>query len=211
MGLVESVHMRNDTEAELAKRLEQLEVRIGTRAERSALHAENSLNEWVFDYAPQQELIVRTRIRHLQRKYDGSLDTRLLVIDIYELIIEHLEENGYLELNEELEADNDFSFVVSAVKNTLRIASSGNIIVKKIIDRMGDDLDNTVVFLTGIGKCFPLLTGKEILDKVLYTIPEQVAAVPVVLFYPGTYTESELITFNEQSEGNHYRALRIVR
>jgi len=33
----------------------------------------------------------------------------------------------------------------------------------------------------------------------------------MVLFYPGTYTEQELIIFNEYPEDNYYRAFRLVR
>lgn len=35
--------------------------------------------------------------------------------------------------------------------------------------------------------------------------------IPVILFYPGTYTEQELVVFNEFVEDSYYRAFRIAR
>jgi len=68
-----------------------------------------------------------------------------------------------------------------------------------------------VVFLTGVGKCFSLLQAPEVFNKILYNMPQTLASVPMILFYPGTYTEQELIIFNEYVEDNYYRAFRLVR
>ena len=35
--------------------------------------------------------------------------------------------------------------------------------------------------------------------------------VPVVMFFPGTYNEQELILFNEIKDDNYYRAFRLVK
>ena len=70
---------------------------------------------------------------------------------------------------------------------------------------------NSVVLLTGIGKCYPLLQAPEVFNKVLYNMPQAYMSVPMILFYPGTYNEQELIVFDELKEDNYYRAFRIVR
>jgi hypothetical protein len=55
------------------------------------------------------------------------------------------------------------------------------------------------------------LEAQEVFNKVLYNMPQCFADVPMILFYPGVYTEQELIVFNEIHESNYYRAFRIVR
>ena len=42
-------------------------------------------------------------------------------------------------------------------------------------------------------------------------MPQKFASTPVILFYPGTYTEQELVVFNEVVEDSYYRAFRIAR
>jgi hypothetical protein len=63
------------------------------------------------------------------------------------------------------------------------------------------------VFLIGVGKCYPLLRSHKILNN----LHQSVLKAPVVLFFPGTYTEQELILFNEIKDDNYYRAFKLVK
>ena len=67
--------------------------------------------------------------------------------------------------------------------------------------------ENAVVFLTGIGKCYPILRS----HKVLNNLHQAFVRVPVVMFFPGTYDEQELVLFNEIKDDNYYRAFRLVK
>ena len=67
--------------------------------------------------------------------------------------------------------------------------------------------ENAVVFLTGIGKCYPILRS----HKVLNNLHQAFVRCPVVMFFPGTYNEQELILFNEIKDDNYYRAFRLVK
>ena len=67
--------------------------------------------------------------------------------------------------------------------------------------------ENAIVFLTGIGKCYPLLRS----HKVLNNLSQSFGRVPVVLFFPGTYDEQSLILFDELKDDNYYRAFRLVK
>lgn len=50
------------------------------------------------------------------------------------------------------------------------------------------------MFLTGIGKCYPILRS----HKVLNNLHQAFVKAPVVMFFPGTYNEQELILFKER-------------
>ena len=82
--------------------------------------------------------------------------------------------------------------VQDAIQHTLKITDKENLIVQHIAENTPE---NAVVFLAGVGKCFPLLQAPEVFNKILYNMPQAFASVPMVLFYPGTYTEQELIIF----------------
>lgn len=195
--------------ASLEKRLDQLEAIIKKPSFRQNRGKANEVNYWVFDYPAEQELEVRERIEYLKNKNTkGADDYDLVVIDLYDLIMDHLESKNFIEKCEDLEKKKGFTRVTSAVQHTLKITDKDNLLVHYIQKHTPE---NAVVFLTGIGKCYPLLQSPEVFNKVLYNMPQELAAVPMILFYPGTYTEQELVVFNELKEDNYYRAFRIVR
>lgn len=195
--------------ASLEERLDELEATIKKPLFRQSRGKANEVNYWVFDYPPEKELEVRERIAYLKSKnMKGTDGFELVVFDLYDLIMDYLESKNFIEKCEDFEEKKGLARVVSAVQHTLRITDKDNLIVKYIIDHTPE---NAVVFLTGIGKCYPLLQSPEVFNKVLYNMPQEFAAVPMILFYPGTYNEQELVVFNKLKEDNYYRAFRIVR
>ena len=207
------VQLRKDTQERLLKRLDELEQRIKSEEFRKTTSTTNTVNYWVFDYNPKQELTVRERIDYLQRKNKDAINGfQLYVVDLYELLIKHLENNGYLEQCKSFERNHDLAYLTTAVKNSLQLTTdrSNNAMVSYITDIVPAEGRN-IVFLTGVGKCFPLLQGPEAFNQILYNMPDEYRKTPMIMFYPGTYTEQELIIFNEMQEDNYYRAFRIVR
>jgi hypothetical protein len=195
--------------ASLEERLDELEATIKKPLFRQSRGKANEVNYWVFDYPPEKELEVRERIAYLKNKNTkGTDDFDLVVFDLYDLIMDHLESKNFIEKCEDFEKKKGLARVVSAVQHTLKITDNDNFIVKYIIEHTPED---ALVFLTGIGKCYPLLQSPEVFNKVLYNMPQKFAAVPMILFYPGTYNEQELIVFNQLKEDNYYRAFRIIR
>jgi len=195
--------------ANLEERLDQLESAIKKPVFRQNKGKANEVNYWVFDYAPEKELDVRERISYLKSKNTKGTDGfELVVFDLYDIIMDHLESKNFVSKCESFEAKKGIAYVATTIQRTLKITDKDNLIVKYIVKHTPE---NAVVFLTGIGKCYPLLQSPEVFNKVLYNMPQEFADVPMVLFYPGTYTEQELIVFNELKEDNYYRAFRIVR
>lgn len=193
----------------IEERLNQMEVLIKKPSFRQTKGKANEVNYWVFDYAPEDELIVRNRISFLKDKNSKGLDGfELVVFDLYDLMIDHLQSKNFMEKCYAQEAKRGIKKLQNAIQHTLKITDRENLLVKYIAENTPK---NAVVLLTGVGKCFPLLQAPEVFNKILYNMPQALASVPVVLFYPGTYTEQELIIFNEYSEDNYYRAFRLVR
>ena len=114
-----------------------------------------------------------------------------------------LEAEGFLEQCVQFEKKKGMDRIVKAVGNLLRINDDDSLIVKYIQERTPQE---AVVFLTGIGKCYPLLRS----HKVLNNLHQAMDRVPVVMFYPGKYDGQELVLFGSIKDDNYYRAFRLV-
>lgn len=193
----------------LFDRLKEMDEKIDKPSFRQPTGKANEVNYWVFDYPPQYELEVRDHIERMKKRNSkGFQNYKLIVYDLYDIIIDALEEKGFIEKTKELEKHGGIRRVVTAVQRMLRITDSDNYLVRYITEHTPE---NAVVLLVGIGKCYPILEAPEVFNKVLYNLPQKFASTPAILFYPGTYTEQELVVFDEVTEDSYYRAFRIAR
>lgn len=164
----------------------------------------NEVGYYVFDYPPYKEMIVRERIDYMKQKNSkGLFDFELVVFDLYDIIIDLLEEEGFLETCYKFEKKQGIERIVKAVSNLLQINDDSSLIVKHIRDNTPE---NAVVLITGVGKAYPLLRSHKILNNLHQAIDH----VPVVMFYPGKYDGQELILFETIKDDNYYRAFRLV-
>lgn len=191
--------------ADLTARLDEMETAIRKPSFRQSSGRANEVNYWVFDYPPERELEVRERIAYLKNKNQRGTDSfELVVFDLYDIVIDFLEQRGFLDKCYAFERKAGINRIVKAVNNSMKVNDDDSLIVQYIKDHTPE---NAVVFLTGIGKCYPILRS----HKVLNNLHQAFVRVPVVMFFPGTYNEQELILFNEIKDDNYYRAFRLVK
>lgn len=188
----------------LEQRLDMVEEIIRKPSFRQNRGLGNEVGYYIFDYPAQKELQVRERIEYIKRKFEHSSDGfQVVVFDLYDIIIETLEEKGFIEKTIKMEKERGLERVIRAIGNTMRITAQDSLIVKFIQENTPD---NSVVFLTGIGKCYPILRSHTVLNN-LHQVMDH---VPVVMFYPGKYDGQELILFDEIKDDNYYRAFKLV-
>lgn len=188
----------------IEQRLDILEEKMRSESFRKNTGLGNEVGYYVFDYDPHQELIVRQRIHDLKNSNTNlKFGYELIVYDLYELMLKLLEEEEVLEDLKDLEEEEGTEYVFAAIADTLRFDEKDSLIINYIIDNTPED---AVVFLTGIGKCFPILRSHKILNN-LHQVMDH---CPVVMFYPGRYNGNSLNIFNEMKEDNYYRAFPIV-
>lgn len=186
------------------ERLKQAEQQIRKPTFRQNKGLGNEVGYYIFAYPPEDELTVREWVKYIQHKYDSRAEGfRVLVFDLYDIVIDILQERGYLDKNFEMEKKYGFDRITKAVGNTLRITAKDSLIISYIQERIEE---NSVVFLTGIGKCYPLLRSHTVLNN----LHQVIDSVPVILFYPGKYDGQELILFGEVKDDNYYRAFKLV-
>ena len=188
---------------DLSLRLDLVERKIKDPAFRQNKGLGNEVGYYVFDYPPDKELLVRERIEYLKAKNAKGTDGfELVVFDLYDIIIDLLEQEGFLEQCFRFEQKDGMSRIVKAVGNLLRINEDSSLLVDHIRKNTPKD---AVVFLTGIGKCYPILRS----HKVLNNLHQVIDRVPVVLFFPGRYDGQELMLFGE-IKADYYRAFKLV-
>lgn len=164
----------------------------------------NETGYYIFDYPAEQEMFVRERVDFIANKYNRSESERhIAVFDLYDIIIKLLEEKGYLEKNFDFEKSKGLHRVSKAIGNTLRLTSADNLVIKYINDNAQK---NSIIFITGIGKSYPIVRAHSILNN-LHPVSDD---IPIVMFYPGKFTGQELILFNEIKDDNYYRAFRLA-
>lgn len=190
--------------ASLEERLTLAESIIKKPTFRENLGLGSGIGYYIFDYMPQTEQAVRQWIRYMTNKYSSGMDGfRIQEFDTYQIMIDILTAKGYLEKCFEFEEKHGLERVTKAISSALRVASTDNLIVRHIREHVSPD---AVVFLTGIGKSYPILRSHTLLNNMHETIDN----VPVVMFYPGRYSGQDLHLFGEIKDDNYYRAFKLV-
>lgn len=189
------------------QRLDMMEDKIRQESFRTNTGLGNEVGYYVFDYEPQQELIVRSRVKKLQESdTQRKFGYRLVVYDLYELMLYLLEEEQSLEDLKDLEQEEGTEYVFQAISDILKFDDEDSLIINYITEHTPDD---SVVFLIGVGKCYPILRSHKILNN-LHQVMDH---CPVVLFFPGSYNGESLNIFGENPNNkvdNYYRAFRLV-
>ena len=164
----------------------------------------NDLRFYIFDYAPADELLVRKEIRKLKER-----NRAIVEFDLYEMMLDIIEEEGYMEdvLRMEKEYDKDL-LLREVFQPLLSVEEEDNAFLDKFKDSIADD-GNSIVLITGVGKAFPIVRSHTILNNLQSIFRRN----PVVMMYPGRYEIKERMTmrlFERLDDDNYYRAFPLV-
>uniref|UniRef100_UPI00257B6487 DUF1788 domain-containing protein n=1 Tax=Tepidanaerobacter sp. EBM-49 TaxID=1918504 RepID=UPI00257B6487 len=133
----------------------------------------------------------------------GNYGFKIKEFDLYEIMLEILDSKGYLEKNFEMERKKGSEYVFNAAKKALRLTTADDLIIKYIKDRVEE---GDIIFLTGVGKAWPIIRSHTILNNLHPVVDE----VPLVMFFPGTYDGGSLVLLDEIKDDNYYRAFRFI-
>ena len=163
------------------------------------------LNFHIFDYDPADEMIVRNYVKDFIKNYSHTNSKiKPIVFDLFEMILELLENEDVLNDAIELEQQEGTDSLFNATSEILKADNFKELIKNK--------MDNhNLVLITGVGKSYPLVRSHTILNN-LHSLLDK---VPVIMFYPGMYDQKELSLFNGSKfdglkDDNYYRAFRLV-
>lgn len=190
--------------ADIAYRLDKIEEKITNDEFLKNKGLGNEVGYYIFDYAPSKELMVREHITYLKEKLNKpSSGVTIVEFDLYEMVINILKERGYLEKCFAFEKTKGLDFTYKAIIKMLRLTSQSNLLVNHIVENTPP---NSVVFLTGVGKCFPLVRSHNVLNNLHQVLDH----VPVIMFFPGVYSGQDLQLFGTIKDDNYYRAFKLI-
>ena len=162
---------------------------------------------YVYTYKPELEYEIREQIAQLIKKLkrpNHYLDC--LVINIYEELIDYLKADSFagstifdsiLEKEKE-DYEDALNWILDEVDNGFY-----EYFEEKINGHFKEKNEKRVfLIIYGFGTAFPYLRASDFLKKTEKLIKE----FKVIVFYPGTYKNSNYSMFNELNDDNLYRA-----
>lgn len=164
----------------------------------------NDLLFYIFDYAPSDELLVRKETKRLKDRNPAIVE-----FDLYEMMLQIIEDEGYMEDVIRMEKDYDKNLLLREVFQTLlSVEEEENAFLDKFKEDIADN-GNSIVLITGVGKAFPVVRSHTILNNLQSIFRRN----PVVMMYPGRYEIKEKMTlrlFERLDDDNYYRAFPLV-
>lgn len=184
----------------LKKRLKDLIKRIDSDEFYENKGLANEVPFYIFDYEPKKELEMRDFIKNELIPKFSENDSRInaVEIDLFNLMLESLESDGILEKSFKLEKRKGTQFLYEKLKQ-----SFNSEIVIKYIEKKSKD--NNVIFITGVGKVYPIVRTHTVLNNLQSIFDHK----KVILFFPGEYTNIDLSLFGQFKDNNYYRAFKI--
>ena len=188
----------------LSDRFADLENRMTSVQDLTKYGTANDLKFYIFDYNPKDEILVRKETKKLL-----SLNPGIVEFDLYEMMLEIIEEEGYMEDVLRMEPEYDKDLLLREVfQPLLSVEEEDNAFLNMFKEKIPDD-GSKIVLITGVGKSFPIIRSHTILNNLQSIFRKN----PVVMMYPGRYEIKNSMTlrlFERLDDDNYYRAFPLV-
>lgn len=192
------------TERTLSERFAEFEDRMISVEALTRYGTANDLKFYIFDYAPKDELLVRKEVKKVK-----DINPSIVEFDLYEMMLQIIEEEGYMEDVLRMEKDYDKTLLLREVfQPLLSVDEEENALLDRFKEGVQDD-GKSIVLITGVGKSFPIIRSHTILNNLQSVFRRN----PVVMMYPGRYEIKEAMTlrlFERLDDDNYYRAFPLV-
>ncbi len=187
--------MNDDRRRDVGKRLEQLDAILASDSFLSRQGLGNEIPFYIFAYDAACDPLVSSYLPKLKAALAQN-GVKVVELHLYQLVLDILESRGVLQKSFALEADKG----VAAVEKPVRRLIVTETLIKHVQKRLEEPHD--LVFVTGVGAAWPLVRSHTVLNNLHPVVND----VPLVMFYPGTYTGQGLQLFSSLTDDNYYRA-----
>lgn len=191
-------------ERSISERFLELEDRMISVESLTKYGTANEIDFYIFDYNPKDEILVRTEVKKLKEKNPDIVE-----FDLYEMMLEIIENEGYMEDVIRMESEYDKELLLREVfQPLLSVEEECSPLLEMFKDRAKDTGDK-IVLVTGVGKAYPIVRSHTILNNLQSIFRKN----PVVMMYPGRYETKSKMTlrlFEKLEDDNYYRAFPLV-
>lgn len=183
----------------LEERLELFKEKIKTKDFLECKGLGNEIPYWIFDYEPENELLIRDTISKLTSSFESKHSIKIIEINLYDLCLKILNQK----ITDEKLIQFEKKKGSDALLEKIRLILNQDITRKEISEMLRVDCD--LIFLTGIGNAWPMVRAHSVLNN-LHSVTGK---KPLILFYPGKFSGLDLSLFGEFKSKNYYRAFRL--
>ncbi len=188
----------------ILERLDQIVPKITDPIFRESKGLGKEIGYHIFDYDPKDEMTVKKYLPHIKKEIEiHHKHLSVVELNLYHIVLDILSSKNYLKKNFTMEQKRGSQFVLNATRKSLRLTLDNDLIVQYIKEHVQD---HDIIFITGVGEVYPIIRSHVILNNIHRAIDDQ----PVIMFYPGKYSGQDLMLFGEVSDGNYYRAFRLI-
>lgn len=190
-------------ERSLNERFIELEDRMISVESLTKYGTANDMKFYIFDYNPQDEFTIRNEVKKLK-----SRNPNIIEFDLYEMMLEIIDQQGYMQDVIEAEKDYDKQHLLSEIfQPILSVEEDDNEFLENF--KAVDDDGTKIILVTGVGKSYPVIRSHTILNNLQNIFKRN----PVVMMYPGRYETKKAMTlrlFERLDDDNYYRAFPLV-
>ena len=187
----------------LSERFLELEDRMISVESLTRYGTANDLKFYIFDYDPKDELIIRKEVKKLKKN-----NPNIIEFDLYEMILQIIENEGYMDEIIKMESDYDRDLLLREIFQPLLSVEEDSSPFLDLFMETEDD-GKSIVLITGVGKSYPIVRSHTILNNLQSIFRQN----PVVMMYPGRYEVRKKMTlrlFDRLDDDNYYRAFPLV-
>ena len=187
----------------LSERFLELEDRMISVESLTRYGTANDLKFYIFDYDPKDELIIRKEVKKLKKN-----NPNIIEFDLYEMILQIIENEGYMDEIIKMESDYDRDPLLREIFQPLLSVEEDSSPFLDLFMETEDD-GKSIVLITGVGKSYPIVRSHTILNNLQSIFRQN----PVVMMYPGRYEVRKKMTlrlFDRLDDDNYYRAFPLV-
>jgi BREX protein BrxB len=142
----------------------------------------NEVPIFIQTYEPQDEDKTRRLVEDLAARLSSS-GILVAVVDLFDLILDQLEEEGRLEPILEREPSLEKRKMFDLMSN---LADPKTRLIPRLMTAIGEE-GTQLALLTGVGRVYPFLRTHTILES----LQPAMVSLPVVMFFPGRYEQDE--------------------
>ncbi len=162
----------------------------------------NEIAFYIFDYPPEEELLIRGHIQFLLEHIPKQKpDLQVKHVSLFDLIIDHLKERNLLDRCFQMQKEKGDEALEKALRSPLKAEKLAQLFVDAVQPEKQD-----LVLVSGVGSVWPLVRTHSLLSNLHPVMGE----TPLVMFYPGRYDGQTLKPFERIKNNNYYRAFKLV-
>ena len=156
---------------------------------------------FIYSFDPVKQDIISSETKRLKKRVEAK-GHKVLLINLYELIIEMLKNRGMLEkvLTKEQSLTKDK--LLKTLQNMLDVETK----IIPQIEKLVKENQTAMVMIEGIGEVYPYIRSHTIINNLQKVIQDR----PTLMFFPGKFDGHKLVLFNKVHDDNHYRAFNII-